>query len=130
MLIEISAGEATDSISAYVPVIIQFIVAGGFVATTLLVTHLLGPKLRTKKKLKAFESGVQSVGNARQPFAIKYFLTAILFVLFDVEVIFLYPYAVNFFALGTQGLITISLFMLLLLIGFFYVYKKGALNWE
>jgi NADH-quinone oxidoreductase subunit A len=130
MLIEINAGQAIDGVSSYVPVVIQFVVAGGFVATTLLVTHLLGPKLPTKKKLKAFESGVQSVGNARQPFAIKYFLTAILFVLFDVEIIFLYPYAVNFYYLGSQGLITISLFMVLLLIGFFYVYKKGALNWE
>src|SRR5215831_4093525 len=112
------------STSNYVPIIIQFIVAAGFVALTMLVTHVVGPKLRTTKKLKPFESGVKSVGDARQPFAIKYFLTAILFVLFDVEVIFLYPWAVNFHELGIPGLITMALFMGLLLIGFFYIVKS------
>lgn len=120
----------TSSAVNYLPIVIQFIFASGFVATTMVVTHLIGPRLNTKKKLKAFESGVKSVGNARQPFAIKYFLTAILFVLFDVEVIFLYPWAVNFYQLGTNGLITMALFMGLLLVGFFYILKSGALDWE
>lgn len=114
----------------YFPIVIQFVFAAGFVATTMVATHLLGPSLRTKKKLKPFESGVKSVGNARQPFAIKYFLTAILFVLFDVEVIFLYPWAVNFFELGVPGLVTMGLFMGLLLAGFFYIILKGALDWD
>lgn len=114
----------------YFPIVIQFIVAAGFVTLVMVVTHYLGPRLRTKKKLKPFESGVKSVGNARQPFAIKYFLTAILFVLFDVEVIFLYPWAVNFFELGTAGIITMGLFVALLLAGFFYIVKSGALDWD
>mgnify|MGYP003352187111 CR=1 FL=1 len=116
--------------SDYLPIVIQFFFASGFVATTMFVTHLIGKGVQTKKKLRAFESGIKSVGNARQPVAVKYFLTAILFVLFDVEVIFMYPWAVNFFDLGLQGIISMGLFMLLLLFGFFYIIKKGALKWE
>ena len=67
-------------------------------------THIIGPKRKSDKKMDNFECGIESEGNARNPFSIKYFLTAILFVLFDVEVIFMYPWAVNFRALGAFGL--------------------------
>ncbi len=116
--------------SEYFPILIQFIVALGFVATTMLATHLLGPKRKSKIKLETFECGIESQGNARIPFSIKYFLVAILFVLFDVEVIFMYPWAVNFKELGVQGLVEMLVFMVLLLTGFFYIIKKGALKWE
>jgi len=123
--------QAVQSIAvSYFPIVLQFFLAAGFVGLTMVVTHVIGPRLKTRKKLQAFESGIKSVGNARQPFAIKYFLTAILFVLFDVEVIFLYPWAINFVALGTRGLITMGLFVGLLLAGFFYIVRKGALDWE
>src|SRR6185503_15042746 len=130
MLIQVNTEAAQSTAVSYLPIVLQFIFAGGFVALVMLVTHYIGPKLITRKKLKAFESGVKSVGNARQPFAIKYFLTAILFVLFDVEIIFLYPWAINFEFLGVKGLITMGLFMALLLVGFFYIIKSGALDWE
>ena len=94
------------------------------------VTHYLGPKRKTSDKLENFESGIESVGNARQPMAIKYFLVAILFVLFDVEVIFFYPYAVNFRALGWHGFIAVLMFVGFFVAGFFYIIKKGALVWE
>src|SRR5213593_2138564 len=94
----------------YFPVILQLIVAVGFVATTMLATHLLGPKRKSKIKLETFECGIESHGNARIPFSIKYFLVAILFVLFDVEVIFMYPWAVNFKELGVQGLMEMLFF--------------------
>jgi NADH-quinone oxidoreductase subunit A len=116
--------------SDYFPVILQFIVAGGFVVTTMAATHLLGPKRKSKIKLETFECGIESQGNARVPFSIKYFLVAILFVLFDVEVIFMYPWAVNFKSLGINGIIEMFIFMVLLLTGFFYIIKKGALKWE
>jgi len=106
------------------------LVALGFVVVTMVVTHLIGPKRKTKDKLVAFESGIESVGNARQPFSIKYFLVAILFVLFDVEVIFMYPWAVNFRDFGVNGLIEMFIFMATLLLGFIYIIKKGALDWE
>ncbi len=114
----------------YLPILIQFLVALGFVATTMVATHLLGPKRKSKIKLDVFECGIEPQGNARIPFSIKYFLVAILFVLFDVEVIFMYPWAVNFKELGVQGLFEMLFFMVLLLIGFFYIIKKGALKWE
>ena len=114
----------------YLPILIQFIVALGFVATTMLATHMLGPKRKSKIKLETFECGIESQGNARIPFSIKYFLVAILFVLFDVEVIFMYPWAVNFRELGVQGLLEMLVFMFILLTGFFYIIKKGALKWE
>ena len=81
-------------------------------------------------KDKNFECGIESIGNARIPFSIKYFLVAILFVLFDVEVIFLYPWAVNFRDLGVEGLVKMIIFMALLMIGFLYIIKKRALEWE
>lgn len=114
----------------YLPIVIQFFVALGFVAFTMFATHLLGPKRKSKVKLDTFECGIESKGNARIPFSIKYFLVAILFVLFDVEVIFMYPWAVNFKQLGVQGLIEMFLFISLFLTGFFYILKKGALKWE
>jgi NADH-quinone oxidoreductase subunit A len=118
------------TLAQYIPIAMMFVVALGFVVTTMLATHLLGPKRNTKVKLEAFESGIPSIGNARIPFNIKYFLVAILFVLFDVEVIFMYPWAVNFKALGMQGFIEMILFITTLLVGFFYIIKKGALTWE
>ena len=114
----------------YLPVVLQLIVAVGFVAFMIVVTHLLGPKRRTSDKLINFESGIPSVGNARQPMAIKYFLVAILFVLFDVEVIFFYPYVVNFKELGTEGFFAVLMFVAFFLCGFIYILKKGALEWE
>src|SRR3954463_4960183 len=106
--------------SEYFPILIQFIVAVGFVVTTMVATHFLGPKRQSKIKLETFECGIESQGNARIPVSIKYFLVAILFVLFDVEVIFMYPWAVNFKELGSRGLIEMLVFMVLLLTGFFY----------
>src|SRR5690606_37182986 len=114
----------------YIPVLIQTLVSAGFGVTTIVATHLLGPKVRPENKLTAFESGIKVIGNARQPFSIKYFLVAILFVIFDVEVIFMYPWAVNFSEMGLEGLIEMFIFMGLLLLGFVYVIKKKALNWD
>lgn len=119
-----------STLAQYIPIALMFIVAAGFIVTTMLATHLLGPKRNTQVKLEAFESGIPSIGNARIPFNIKYFLVAILFVLFDVEVIFMYPWAVNFKELGLLGFIEMVLFIVSLLIGFFYIIKKGALTWE
>jgi NADH-quinone oxidoreductase subunit A len=122
--------EAQSTPVSYLPIIFQMIVALGFVVTTMVATHLLGPKRKTKDKLTPFESGIEVIGNARQPFSIKYFLVAILFVLFDVEVIFMYPWAVNFREMGMEGLIEMFIFMGTLLLGFIYVIKKKAIEWE
>ena len=116
--------------SDYFPVILQFAFAIGFVVFVMAVTHLLGPKRKTQHKLDTFECGIESQGNARLPFSVKYFLVAILFVLFDVEVIFMYPWAVNFRELGILGFKEMLFFIVFLLAGFFYIIKKGALEWD
>jgi NADH-quinone oxidoreductase subunit A len=114
----------------YLPILMQAGLAIGFVVLTIIGSSFLGPKRHSKSKDKNFECGIESVGNARIPFSVKYFLVAILFVLFDVEVIFLYPWAINFKALGFEGMIKMVIFMSLLLVGFFYIIKKKALEWE
>jgi NADH-quinone oxidoreductase subunit A len=119
-----------STVADYLPIAIMFIVALGFVATTMVVTHLIGPKITSKTKEESFECGIEVQGNARTPFSIKYFLVAILFVLFDVEVIFMYPWAVNFKALGINGLIEMFSFIGVFMVGFYYILKKGALKWE
>jgi NADH-quinone oxidoreductase subunit A len=115
---------------SYLPILMQFILAVGFVVGTIIISGKLGPKRTSEVKDKNFECGIESVGNARIPFSVKYFLVAILFVLFDVEVIFLYPWAVNFKDLGVEGMLKMIVFMSLLLVGFFYIIKKKALEWE
>lgn len=114
----------------YLPIVLQLIFASGFVATMLALSAIVGPKRATKDKLETFTSGIESHGDARQPMAIKYFLVAILFVLFDVEVIFFYPYAVNFKELGWSGFGAVLMFVSFFLVGFVYIIKKGALKWE
>lgn len=114
----------------FIPIIIQSFVVLGFVITTMILTHLLGPKRFSKAKLENFECGIEGMGNARSPFSVKYFLIAILFVLFDVEVIFMYPWAVNFKTLGKDGFLDMLLFIVLILAGFIYLVLKGALKWD
>ena len=114
----------------YFPIIVQFLAAAGFVAFAMGVTHMIGPKRHSKVKDEAFECGIPIVGNARTPISYKYFMTAILFVLFDIEIIFMYPWAVNFREMGWMGLAKMGIFMFLLVVGFFYVMKKKGLEWE
>ena len=120
----------------YLPIVLQLLFAVGFVATMIIGSNAIGPKRKTADKLQNFESGIEIKGNARQPMAIKYFLIAILFVLFDVEVIFFYPYAVNFRefakdpAMGWHTFLAVILFVASFLAGFVYIFKKGAFKWE
>jgi NADH-quinone oxidoreductase subunit A len=118
------------SAGSYLPVGMQLLLVVGLITLLLAVTHWLGPKRKTADKLASFTSGIETHGEARQPMAIKYFLVAILFVLFDVEVIFFYPYAVNFKALGWAGFWAVMMFVGFFLCGFIYIVKKNALTWE
>lgn len=125
-----AVNQAVESAYWYLPVGLQLLFAILFVAVMMGLTHMLGPSRKTSDKLENFESGIGAQGNARQPMAIKYFLVAILFVLFDVEVIFFYPYAVNFRGLGWNGFLAVMMFVGFFLCGFIYIVKKGALKWE
>jgi NADH-quinone oxidoreductase subunit A len=119
--------------SDYLPILLQSFVVLGFVVTVMTTTHIIGGKrkrIRTFKKDENFECGIEIKGNARFPFTVRYFLIAILFVLFDVEVIFLYPWAVNFKEMEWSGFGDMIIFLALFMFGFFYINKKGALDWD
>lgn len=116
--------------SDFLPILVLIVAAIGFIVTTMIVTHSIGPKRNSELKDAPFECGIDSEGDARTPISIKYFLTAILFVLFDVEVIFMYPWAVNFKKLGWFGFAEMVVFLTLLMAGFYYIIRKGVLNWE
>ena len=117
----------------FLPVVLQLFVALGFVVAVMIVTHIIGGKRRRVRSIRKednFECGIEIKGNARFPFSIKYFLIAILFVLFDVEVIFFYPWAINFKGFGWTGFAEMMLFIAFFLVGFYYILKKGALDWN
>jgi NADH-quinone oxidoreductase subunit A len=117
----------------YVPIMLQSAVALAFVIIVMAATHLIGSKrkkIRTLHKDENFECGIEVKGNARFPFTVRYFLVAILFVLFDVEVIFFYPWAVNFKEMKWSGFGDMMIFLALFMFGFYYITKKGALDWE
>jgi NADH-quinone oxidoreductase subunit A len=114
----------------HIGIFLQAMVAVIFVVAVMSLTHIIGPRRRTARKLENFECGIEVHGDARMPFSVKYFLTAILFVLFDVEIIFFYPWAINFKDLATLGFFKMIIFMAPLLFGFYYIIRKGALKWE
>lgn len=116
----------------YIPILFSAAVSLGFVLVSLLGAHFLGPRQKKGESVKNqnFECGVEIKENARAPYSIRYFLTAVLFVLFDIEIVFFYPYAVNFKEFGVQGFIAILTFVAVFFAGFIYVLKRGALDWN
>lgn len=108
----------------------MLIVVVGFATAGLIVSALVGPRRPTPAKLAPYESGMPPIGSARRRFSIKFYLTAVLFILFDIEIIFFYPWAVLFRQLGLFGLIEMGIFILVLLIGYVYVWRKGGFDWE
>ncbi|QOR73584.1 NADH-quinone oxidoreductase subunit A [Cruoricaptor ignavus] len=116
----------------YIPILIMAAVSVGFVLMSLLGAKYLGARQRKSavEKNKNFECGIEQEGNARTPYSIKYFLTAVLFVLFDIEIVFFYPYAVNFLGFGWEGFAAILAFVGVFFVGFIYVLKRGALDWD
>ena len=114
----------------YIPILIFFIVALILATTTLTLPHYLGPRRPHKAKSEAIESGKLTYGDARRRVPIQYYMIAVLFILFDIEVLFFYPWAVLFWDLQWYGLIQIGIFTLLLVESYLYIRKKGALDWE
>jgi NADH-quinone oxidoreductase subunit A len=121
---------AIHTTADFVPILITLILSVGVVAIVLALSHLLGPRRKTQKKDATFECGIPSEGDARAPFSVKYFLVAILFVIFDVELVFMYPWAVSFRDLGWFGVAEMGIFIAFVLIGFRYIIRRGALKWE
>lgn len=118
------------SLDSYLPIAVVLLLAGVMAAAIPAIAALLGPKRPSAIKAETFECGSESIGSARQRFAVKFYVVALLFIVFDVEAVFLYPWAVNFQALGWFGYAEMAIFAATLLVGLAYVWKKGALNWE
>ncbi len=119
-----------DYLRQYLPLVVMLAVSGGFAALMLFLAAVLGPKKLSAIKAAPFECGSDPVGNARQRFAVKFYVVAILFIVFDLETVFLYPWAVQFKALGWFGFAEMAIFAATLIVGLIYVWKKGALDWE
>ena len=119
-----------NPLTPYLPVAVVLLVAGAMAAIIPLLAGALGPRSTSVVKSEAFEGGNAPMGSARQRFAVKFYVVALLFIVFDVEAVFLYPWAVNFQALGWFGYFTMVAFASTLVAGLVYIWKKGALSWE
>jgi NADH-quinone oxidoreductase subunit A len=117
-------------LTPYIPLAVVLGLAGGMAAGIPFLAGILGPKANSKVKEEVFEGGNPPIGSARQRFAVKFYVVALLFIVFDIEAVFLYPWAVNFKALGWFGYSTMMLFASTLVAALAYVWKKGALSWE
>ena len=114
----------------YLPLLIHFLLALGLATVFVILSTLVGKHRPTRAKLQPYECGMPPVGDARQRFSVKFYLVAMLFILFDVEAVFLYPWAVIFRDLKLFGFFEMLVYILVLLAGFFYIWKKGVLDWN
>ncbi len=114
----------------YLPILVMVVVAFAFAAIALIVSAITGPRRPNPSKLAPYESGMPPFGSARRRISIKYYLTAVLFILFDIEIIFFYPWAVLFQQLKLFGLIEMGVFVIILLVGYIYIWRKGGFDWD
>jgi len=116
--------------NAYIPILLMILAAGGISAVLIALSSLIGPKKPNPVKQSPYECGMAPIGGARVRFSVKFYLVAMLFILFDVEAIFLYPWAVVHRHLGWFGLIEMAIFMVVLVVGYIYIWKRGAFVWD
>ncbi len=118
----------------YIPILMMMVGAAGFAAICVIVSRILGPRKQNPEKLSTYESGVEPYGTAHSKYSVKYYMAAMLFILFDIEIVFMYPWAVTFRSFQgsmlTYALVEMFVFIGLLLIGYFYMLRKGALKWN
>ena len=120
----------TSYTELYFPVLLQAVIAMALAAGLLTVSYVLGNRVRNRVKDMPYESGIVPTGDARQRFSVKFYLVGMLFILFDIEAIFLYPWVVVFRELKMAAFVEMLVFVVLILSGFFYIWKKGALDWS
>jgi len=113
----------------YFPILVQVIIAAGLAATLVGISTLLGKRAKSPLKDTPYESGMAPIGSAHERFSVKFYLVGMIFILFDIEAVFLYPWVVVYRDLKMFGFFEMFVFVALILVGFFYVYKKGALDW-
>jgi NADH-quinone oxidoreductase subunit A len=117
-------------LAAYAPILVMFLIAAFIAVFVIVVSSNLGPKKGTPRKLAPYESGMEPIGAAIRRIPVKFYVVAMLFIVFDIEVVFFFPFALVFRALGVPGLAAMGVFFLVLVVGFVYEWKKGALRWE
>jgi len=119
-------------VNLYTPIVALLALAAGFLALTILLSLIVGPRRKNKAKYEAYECGIQPtpkpVGGGRIP--VKYYVTAMLFIIFDIEIVFLYPWAVSFQKMGLFALVEMVLFIVTVFIAYIYVFRRGGLNWD
>ena len=120
----------TEYLAKYSPILIFIVLAGAFGLVTLALSYLLQPKYPEPEKLSVYECGSEPFSDSRMPFPVRYYVIAMLFVIFDIEVIFLYPWAVTFNQLGIIGFIEMMIFIGLFVVAYIYAWRKGALEWD
>ncbi|MBC7807887.1 MAG: NADH-quinone oxidoreductase subunit A [Akkermansiaceae bacterium] len=124
---------ANSLLSSYIPVLVMGLVAVGVSAALVFLSYLLGPRRPSPQKDAPYECGVTPIGSARERFPIKFYLVAMLFIIFDIETVFLYPWAVTYRSSGGMmlfNLVEMMVFVVILFVGYFYVWKRGAFEWE
>jgi NADH-quinone oxidoreductase subunit A len=122
--------EENTMLGAYLPIVVLVAIAVLFGLGSIILSTLIGQKKPSAVKMQPYECGIEPVGSARERFSIKFYLIAMLFILFDIEAVFLYPWAILFKRLGVFGLVEMGVFIVILFVGYIYVWKKGALEWE
>jgi NADH-quinone oxidoreductase subunit A len=124
------ARERSQLLDNYLPILIFLAVAGGFGLLLLVLGWVLGPRRPDGEKVSPYECGVEAFEDSRTKFDVRYYLVAILFIIFDLEIAFLFPWAVSLDAIGGFGLLSMGVFLAVLVVGFIYAWKKGALEWD
>jgi NADH-quinone oxidoreductase subunit A len=117
-------------LDSYLPILTLIVIALAFATGSMVFSRLIGEKKPSDVKLAPYECGMPPIGSARERFSVKFYIIAMLFIVFDIEVVFMYPWAVMFKRLGLFGFAEMGVFILILLVGYAYVWKKGALEWE
>jgi len=117
-------------LNQYIPVLLMMLVAGGIAAAMIVLSEALGPKVRFREKMEPFECGENQIVSPKLRFSVRFYLVAMLFIIFDIEAVFLFPWAVIFKSLGFFGFVEMMIFIVILAAGLVYVWKKGALEWE
>jgi NADH-quinone oxidoreductase subunit A len=114
----------------YGPLLLMFILAAGLAGALMVVSALVGKRRPSREKSEPYECGIRPSGDARGPFSVQFYMVALVFILFDIEAIFLYPWALVYHSLGLFGFVAMALYIGILLIGYIFCWKKGALDWN
>jgi len=120
----------SNYLDSYGPLLLMFILAAGLATALIVASSVVGRHKRTREKDEPYECGILPTGDARQPFSVHFYMVALVFILFDIEAIFLYPWALVYFDLKVFGFVEMLLYIMILLVGYIFLWKKGALDWD